>query len=198
MLSAEAFDEECEDVAEWPLDFISIQIPLDPGQRAVKFCAGLWGSAPLYLFAGDGELRGHWDPARLYPCLSSPWLVPELAARYLVHYALPYSHRTLFPGIHRLTERARGCWELQDGNRWKLTIDYPAPAVHPLSARTLKRDADAIAGFLDIVTASTQRWLHRAFLTLDWSMRAGCFLPIVNIARDGTAPGLQLSTQPGS
>jgi asparagine synthase (glutamine-hydrolysing) len=181
VLSADTFDEECEILAEWPLDFASVQIPLDPGQKTVEFRAGLWGSAPLYLFAGDGELRGHWDPARLYPCLSNSRLVPELAARYLAHFSLPYSRKTLFPGIHRLTERARGCWERLDGNRWELTIDYPDAAVHPLCARTVKGDADVIAGFIDIVTASTRRWLHlpAAFLSaqlsggLDSSIVAG-------------------------
>jgi hypothetical protein len=57
--------------------------------------------------------------------------------------------------------------------RWKLTIDCPAPAAHPLSARTLKRDAGAMAGFLDIVTASTQRWLHLPTASLSAQLSGG-------------------------
>jgi asparagine synthase (glutamine-hydrolysing) len=179
VLSAEAFHEECENAAEWPLDFVSIQIPLDPAKGAIEFCAGLWGSAPLYLFGGNGELRGHWDPAELYPYLSSYRLIPELAARFLVRYEFPYSRKTLFPEIHRLTERSRGRWQRQVGNRWKLTIDYPAAAVHPLCARTLKPEADVIAGFLDIVAASVRRWLDLPAASLSAQLSGGLDSAIV-------------------
>ncbi len=173
VLSAEAFHEECENVAEWPLDFLSVQIPLDPGQRAVEFRAGLWGSAPLYLFAGNDELRGHWDPAGLYPYLSSDRLVPELASRFLVHYQFPYSRKTLFPEIHRLTERSRGCWQRHEENGWKLTIDYPPAAAHPRCARTLKPGADVVARFHEIVAASVRRWLDLPAASLSAQLSGG-------------------------
>lgn len=153
----EAFLDECGAALAWPLDFVAVQLSLRADSPAVELRAGRWGSAPLYLVSRAGDFWGDWDPARLYAHLTSEQLSAELAARFLVNCDQPYSRRTIFPEIQRLTERARASWT-PEGHGSGLAFEYP-PAAPLTSARKLKPGADPVAGFLEIVAAAERRLL---------------------------------------
>lgn len=143
-----------EEVCNWPLEFLSIELLQESEKEHLTIRAGKWGTACLYLLAKDGTLFADWDPAELYQHLGSSQLDWELAAHFLVGFRKPYSRRTLFPEIQRLTQGAVARW----CSTGELKIDYPVPADIPRPG-VLKANADVLFTFEEILTASIQRWI---------------------------------------
>jgi len=128
-------NEIWEEMLNWPLDWIAIQIST---VGEVVLCNGLFNVAPVYLVQFKNTLRGSWDPIDLYPYLSSNPLNYERTAHYLVSFAHPYSKRTVFSDLYRLTERSYAEWkpQLKDGEQ--LSIIYPSPIQEPKVQRLRK------------------------------------------------------------
>lgn len=150
----EALDAEAE---AWPLQAVRVRISRNGGHTGVTLRAGRWGTAPLFLTASPRELWAHWDPSALLPRLSDHALDRERVALYLATFSTPYSRRTMLRDLHLLTERATARWNGASAG-CSLSIDYPA-AIRRMRPRLLKPDADVEAAFLDIIAASTARWL---------------------------------------
>jgi asparagine synthase (glutamine-hydrolysing) len=186
VVSEEAVLDAYDAAQQWPLDYVAVQLSLRTDSPAVELRAGMWGSAPLYLVSRGGDLWGDWDPAELYAHLTSEQLSAEYAARFLVNCDQPYSRRTLIPEIQRLTERARALWT-PEGDGSRLAFEYPPDA--PLqSARRLKPGADPVAGFLEIVGASTRRWLTVPPDSLSAQLSGGLDSAIVAGVVAGSSP----------
>jgi asparagine synthase (glutamine-hydrolysing) len=149
------FDALVRGAKSWPLDFVLLT--LTHGEAGtVRLTCGRWGTAPIYLHAADGVLRGDWDVAELYPHLRSTMLDPGFVARCLVELDHPYSRKTIFPEIGMLTERASASW----------SAPFNAPKIHypraepQATAMGLKPGADVEGTMHEILTASMRRWVR--------------------------------------
>lgn len=149
---AEEFDRRLGEIQAWPLNVAVLALPPRPGEP-VTLRSGGWSAAPLYLVGDGPELHIHWDAARLYPHLRQSADFSHLAFA-LRHMDAPYSRRTMFPELLRLTERARAVWRPDR----RLTIDYPPPMAHSL-ARALKDGADVVGTFGTLMQTAIARWL---------------------------------------
>lgn len=129
----------------------SLTLTLDTSDRSLRIRAGRWGNAPLYLMQDGDTLYGSWDPAKLY---ARSTLAIDAAARFLATFAHPYSRRTMFDGVLRLTERATARWSVRE----PLTIDYPDATPSP-RPHSLREGADPPSIAQSILDASLQRWL---------------------------------------
>lgn len=141
-------DQWLDETRKWPLDFVSLVIG-----NTVKLAAGSWGTAPLYLHTAPDVLRASWDVADLYPHLRSAELDIHFASQYLLSLGHPYSRRTIFPEIARLTERARAYWRAPFE---RVTITYPPWLNHSVAHR-LRSGANVVAAFREILEASMRR-----------------------------------------
>ncbi|WP_405642585.1 hypothetical protein [Streptomyces uncialis] len=121
-----------------------VELAMEPG--AARLSAGVFGTAPLYVMAGGGELHASWDLTALRPRLRIDHLVPRVVARTLTRQHR-YTSETLFEGIHRLTERAAATFTGSG-----LRIRYPEPAEHILEPRTLRPGIDPVASFDELLT----------------------------------------------
>ena len=156
-LSAEELSRTLANAEEWSLDFLLLLIRQSPEGAQASLRCGDWGTAPLYLLDEGDTLWGHWDPARLFPRRRSRSLDPALAVHFLIHCGTPYSRRTLFPEVLRLTERAQGVWADRAPGEG-LRIEYPS-AFPPVAPGLLKRDVDVPAAFESLLATSMRRWL---------------------------------------
>jgi asparagine synthase (glutamine-hydrolysing) len=145
-LDPTAYDEVRAGIAGWPLEHLS----LETGPDGVTLTAGRWGSAPVYLASHRGALLGSWDLPDLRPAMSAATLDPAAVARRL-HRAEPYSARTLFHGVHQLTERSRAHFS---AGRLSLRHPEPVPAHAP---RELGTGADPVRAYADILAAAVAR-----------------------------------------
>lgn len=152
--SDEAMDRRLATVARWPLDHLVLTISRSDESALVRLRCGHWGTAPVYLVATGETLRIDWDPVNLYAHLPSAEVDPAAAAEFIAHLDYPYSRRTLFPGMMRLTERASADW--QPGQS-RVRIKYPSPAGF-YTADRLVRGADVPGAFREILLASMRRW----------------------------------------
>ena len=135
----------------WPLNVVVVAFPKG-GDAAVNIYTGMSASAPLFLAPIGHVLRGAWDVADLYPHL--PFAVdPGRAAYTLCHFGLPYSRRTLFPGVQQLTERGVASWRRADQ---RLEVCYPAPLLRAMPRR-LAEGADILAAFETLLGAAIRR-----------------------------------------
>jgi asparagine synthase (glutamine-hydrolysing) len=175
---AGSFDECLAAVRAWPLEWQLLVI--DHDLRTLIIECGRWGTAPLYLQVDAESLVGSWDAAEL----RAGALDPVLAPRFLALFDSPYSRRTLFTGIERLTERATARWA--DG---RLTIDYPTPAPAP-RPHALREGADPPAIADAILTASMHRWLDEAPAPFGAELSGGLDSGMVAVAAAGIRPPL--------
>jgi asparagine synthase (glutamine-hydrolysing) len=151
------FDRQIADALAWPLDFLVLTTTHAGDAPGVRITCGRWGTAPIYLHAVDGVLRGDWDVTALYGDLRSTALDPGFAAQYLLGLDHPYSRKTIFPEVSMLTERATAFW----GPPFAApAVRYPAAESHALPSR-LKAGANVEGAFREILAASTRRWLLR-------------------------------------
>jgi asparagine synthase (glutamine-hydrolysing) len=146
-------DRWLDETRRWPLDFVLLVIDGRDTCRRVKLTAGSWGTAPLYLHAAHDVLRASWDVADLYPHLQSTELDIHFASQYLLSLNNPYSRRTIFPEITRLTERARAHWSPPFD---RVRITYP-PAIDHSVAHRLRSRADVVGTFREILQSSMRR-----------------------------------------
>lgn len=152
LIRPEEFERRVGELRAWPLDVVVLILPWRPGEPVV-LRSGAWSVAPLYLLDNGDGLRLHWDAAQLYPHLRQPADFSHLAFA-LRHMDTPYSRRTLFPEMRRLTERAEATW--QPGKQ--PTVAYPLPMPHSL-ARRLISGADVLGTFDTLMQAAIARWL---------------------------------------
>jgi hypothetical protein len=146
VLDPTAYDRVLAGLPDWPLEYVAVET----GPRGVLLSAGSWGSAPVYLAAHRGELLGSWDLADLHPALSAATLDPAAVARRL-HRGEPYSSRTMFHDVFRLTERATARFAAGT-----LSVHYPEPAL-AYAPRELAPGADPVAAYARIVAAAVAR-----------------------------------------
>ncbi len=142
----------------WPLEFLEVLVSRSPTERSVSLRCGQWGTAPVYLTANGESLRVDWNATRLYPHLRSSALDPGLAAEYVMGFDQPYSRRTVFPGMWRLTERSVATW--RPGQEHP-EVAYPPPVPRARPGR-LAPGADVAGTFREILCASMRRWCDEA------------------------------------
>jgi asparagine synthase (glutamine-hydrolysing) len=149
------FDRLVGEAKKWPLDFVLLTMMHTQDGRALRLTCGRWGSAPIYLHAADGVLRGTWDVTKLYPYLRSTILDPGFVAQYLAILDYPYSRKTIFPEIAMLTERATASWSAPFAVP---KIRYPSAEDHATAARA-KPGTEVEGAMREILTGSMRRWL---------------------------------------
>lgn len=147
------FESLVRELAHWPLQWHSLLVTGSGAGPLAMLNSGFWGTAPIFLVAEPGELRGDWDASRLLPRLATSSLDPVRTARYLSEYANPYARDTLFQGLGLLTERARATW---DGVNFNITYPEAWPRPH---ASELREGADPVGALIEILDASIARWL---------------------------------------
>jgi asparagine synthase (glutamine-hydrolysing) len=146
-----AIDSLLTSMCRWPLDYVTLEIPVSQGP--VVFKAGRWGTAPIYLVSTRRGLEADWDPARLYPYLPQN-IDFQRAVLCLVNLGYPYSRRTLFPQMWHLTERATAVWQPETS---ALEVVYPAALSWP-RARRLRPGADVLGAFERVMSRALGRW----------------------------------------
>ncbi len=166
------FREVTKNLREWSLHYISLLID----RNAITIHTGKWGVAPIYLVESNNKLLGHWNPKEHYKHLSLLTLDKELVSHYLITYYRPYSKKTIFPQMHRLTERSVAHWS---GNN-TLEIIYP-PSLEQPFARELKPNADVVGMFKEILNHSMKRWIHDDMKTISAELSSGLDSGIVSI-----------------
>lgn len=168
----------------WPLEFVELLLRRNPSDRQVEVRCGHWGTAPLYLLARDGVLRADWHVARLYPHLPSDRLDPAAVAECIMNFDVPYSRRTIFPDLLRLTERATATWKPHRS----LAVDYPSAAPRG-RASELVDDAPVEKIFRRILAASLARWIADDDPAIAVQLSGGLDSSLVAAAVAGVAPG---------
>ncbi len=153
--SERALDQVLADARQWPLEFFELLITRRDDGNQVTFRCGQWGTAPVYFLVRDGVLHMNWDVTELYKYLPTTKLEPGFAAQFLLGLSAPYSSRTIFPGVSRLTERARAVWRAPFQS---VKTSYPSPQSHS-RAKRLKSNASVVKTFREILSASMKRWL---------------------------------------
>lgn len=139
-----------DEVLAWDLCVQAIVLPADAS--SVIIANGATATAPLFVTSEPDRVHGSWDVSDLYGVI--PWGVDfALAAYSLANLGLPYSHRTVFPGVHQVTERARVSWRVGTD---RMLVAYPAPSPQP-AARRLKADADVFGSFERLFEAIIRR-----------------------------------------
>lgn len=166
------FHEVINNLKQWSLHYISLLID----RNTITIHTGKWGVAPIYLVENNNKLLGHWNPKEHYKHLSSLTLDKELVSHYLITYYRPYSKKTIFPQMHRLTERSVAHWSGND----TLEIIYP-PSLEQPFARELKPDADVVGMFKEILHHSMKRWIHNDVKTISAELSSGLDSGIVSI-----------------
>ena len=147
----DALDRALGDLYAWPLCWCVLTIRTDGGELVAELANGGWGTAPVFLTARDGNLRGHWDAARLYPAdVAGP-----AAVRFLADFETTYSRRTLLAGVMMATERARATWTPAAAE--PLAVEYPRALARP-RPRTLEPRSDPARAFFTILRDSVARW----------------------------------------
>lgn len=136
---------------DWPLNVAVVSTPLD-GIGAVEIHTGLLVTVPLFLARSGARLIGGWDVADFYSDLPLR-LDTARAAFQLCHFGLPYSRRTVFPDVLRLTDRATAIW---DARTRSLEIRYPPPLLRAMPRR-LKEGADVLGAFEELIGAVIRR-----------------------------------------
>ncbi|MFE9096193.1 asparagine synthase-related protein [Streptomyces sp. NPDC007264] len=121
-----------------------VELTMEPEQA--RLAAGAFGTTPLYLTEGAGELHASWDLTLLRPHLRADRLAPRVVARTLTRQHR-YTSETLFEGVYRLTERASAMFTTAG-----LSIHYPEPAEHVLEPRTLRPGVDPLAALDELLT----------------------------------------------
>ena len=188
------------EVTSWPLQYVCLTV--EPGPSAadgsqVTVRSGAWATAPVFTVATGDELRGHWDPVRLYPRLSDKVPLDEtLAAYFLATFETPYARQTMLRGVQLLTERSVARWPTADGT---LAICYPA-AAEPFGERKLRPGADVLDGLWRCLTSSVRRWLTPAASAVGCELSGGLDSALVTAAVadvTGTAPQTYGLTLPG-
>lgn len=149
-----AIDRWLKEARSWPLDFISLVLTNAADGPSVEINAGSWGTAPVYLHVRDNVLRIDWDAARLYPYLGSIVLDRPIAATVLLALGQRYSHRTIFPEIAMLTERATALWQPPHN---AVRVTYPPPYARAAESR-LRAGVNVARTFREILLASMRRW----------------------------------------
>jgi hypothetical protein len=130
-------DERIQRIKATDGEYLIIQLDRD----TVRIHAGPYGTAPLYLAAGDRALDGSWDITTLRNHCRADHLVDRVLTRVLTRQHR-YGADTPFAGIRRLTERATATWD-PDG----LRLRYPAPAPHIVWPRRVREGVDPIDSF---------------------------------------------------
>ncbi|WP_074407132.1 asparagine synthase-related protein [Aquimarina megaterium] len=166
------FHEVTKNLRQWSLHYISLLID----RNTITIHTGKWGVAPIYLVESNNKLLGHWNPKEHYKHLSSLTLDKELVSHYLITYYRPYSKKTIFPKMHRLTERSVAHWSGND----TLEITYPLSLEQPF-ARELKPDADVVGMFKEILNHSMKRWIHNDVKTISTELSSGLDSGIISI-----------------
>lgn len=169
----------------WPLEFVELLIDRASSGRQVQLRCGHWGTAPVYLLAGDGVLRADWQVARLYPHLPSDRLDPASVAECIMNFDVPYSRRTIFPDLLRLTERSTATWKPPQRS---VVVDYPSAAPRA-RASLLADDAPVERTFRQILTSSLARWIGDAGDTIAVQLSGGLDSSLVAAAAAEAAPG---------
>jgi asparagine synthase (glutamine-hydrolysing) len=136
---------------DWPLNVVVVSMPLD-GIGAVEIHTGLLVTVPLFLAQSGARLIGGWDVADFYSDLPLR-LDTARAAFLLCHFGLPYSRRTVFHDVLRLTDRATAIW---DARGRTLEVRYPPPLLRAMPRR-LKEGADVLGAFEDLIGAVIRR-----------------------------------------
>ncbi|PKV48240.1 asparagine synthase [Aquimarina sp. MAR_2010_214] len=167
-------------LTKWSLHYISLLID----KSTITIHTGKWGVAPIYLVESKNTLRGHWNPKEHYKNLSSFQLDKELVSHYLITYYRPYSKKTIFPEMHRLTERSVAQWK----GKGTLEIIYP-PSVEQPFAKELKPNADVIGMFKEILYHSMKRWVHDDTKTISAELSSGLDSGIVSILASSLISG---------
>jgi len=138
-------------LVNWPLNVLVISIPLD-GINTVEIHTGLLVTVPLFLAQSGTRLIGGWDVADFYSDL--PFRLDTARATFLLcHFGLPYSRRTVFPDVLRMTDRATAIW---DTGARSLEIRYPPPLPRAMPRR-LKDGADVLGAFEELIGAVIRR-----------------------------------------
>lgn len=140
-----AFDRLQREVSSWPLDFILVCI--EDGH--VRILAGSWGTAPIYITVNGDTIVGSWRITDLAQRIDRRQFLDREVARLLT-LRHRYSSDTIFPDIHRLTERAEAT--LSSGG---LEIRYPEPAQHALP-RKLRPGTDVLDFYEKSLAGSIQ------------------------------------------
>jgi asparagine synthase (glutamine-hydrolysing) len=122
----------------------------------VTIQAGSWGTAPVYLAVGKRALWGTWDPGELLRRLSNHGIDPVLAVAFLSADGIPYSARTLIPGLSLLTAGAQARWRPTQPD--DVEIIYPPPALRP-RPRRVKDGADVPGAFVNQLRNVMRRWV---------------------------------------
>jgi Asparagine synthase len=135
----------------WPGDHTTV----DLSPRQVRLLAGERGTAPVYLAATGGTLRGSWDLADLRGSVSADRLADREVARLLT-MRFRYGRDTVFAGALRLTERSAA--DFSDAG---LQVTYPEAALHG-RARGLRDGADVVAAYERLLTTAVTSRVYEA------------------------------------
>lgn len=143
------YDDFVRRQREWPLDFVTISV--DRGSGGVQLSCGSGGRLPVFACIVGGDVVVSSEMHDLLASGADQSIDCQMMASALVG-TLPYSSRTPFKAIRRLTERAT-----LSASRQGLHVDYPVPAP-VFSPTTIRKDADIVTAFLELLSLALRRW----------------------------------------
>lgn len=167
VLEENEFEKELHLSFTSELDWIILTIESDQ----IVLQSGPNGIVPIYLYAKKTSLKGSWDPYDLFQYLDNQPLNLARSVHYLCNFNQPYSRKTVFSKLIRVTKGSKVVWN-KTNSVFQTHYFYPEAQELPQS-RELKKDSDPVSALIRIISEYYSHRFSEEFKSIHTHLSGG-------------------------